>query len=40
MDAFRPLLFADVEALLAGPTAGDLPRLVEEYGVSFGPGAD
>ncbi|NEA65187.1 SpoIIE family protein phosphatase [Streptomyces sp. SID12488] len=33
MDAFRPLLFGDVEALLAGPTAGDLPRLVEEYGV-------
>ncbi len=33
MDAFRPLLFEDVEALLAGPTAGDLPRLVSEYGL-------
>lgn len=33
MDAFRPLLFEDVEALLAGPTAGDLPRLVGEYGL-------
>ncbi|WP_079053979.1 SpoIIE family protein phosphatase [Streptomyces graminilatus] len=33
MDAFRPLLFDEVEKLLAGPTTGDLPRLVEEYGV-------
>lgn len=33
MDDFRPLLFGDVEALLAGPAAGDRPRLVEEYGL-------
>lgn len=33
MDAFRPLLFENIEALLAGPTAADLPRLVEEYGL-------
>jgi len=33
MDAFRPLLFGNVEALLAGATAADLPRLVEEYGL-------
>lgn len=33
MDAFRPLLFENVEALLDGPGAADLPRLVEEYGL-------
>ncbi|MEW2114234.1 SpoIIE family protein phosphatase [Streptomyces sp. NPDC005474] len=33
MDAIRPLLFDDVEALLAGPAVGDLTRLTEEYGL-------
>ncbi|WP_105969369.1 SpoIIE family protein phosphatase [Streptomyces geranii] len=33
MDPFRPLLFGDVEALLAGPAAESHPRLVEEYGL-------